>query len=321
MTIDLAALEAAASEVFGPPTPSEEPVPSTEPEVPAEPEKPAEEPAKEPEKPAEDPKIAARLLAAKRQEIKIAQQRAELRQLEQAIAKQRDELGPTRELKAQLEAAKDSPSKLLELSGLSPKDFLEKLAGEHEPGAQVATVEARIARELAATRAELQALKTQLEARETAATRATLDAQVEQGQQAFLEHVASSAELYPNLVDLYTPSRIAREALAVAEQHGAAYYKKFGEYPSDSVIAEHLEEVAKQEAEERRAWQARVGKPSEGGSGELKQRAKVNAQGPRTLTSKAASEKASPPRTWDQNWADEESLRILEAGLSSKRSA
>jgi electron transport complex protein RnfC len=310
--VTTSALEDAAREVFGEP----EGAPAGEPEK-------AEEPAKPAEK-AEDPRIASRLLAAKRAELRSAQERAELNSIRADIERQKAELAQYAKLADQIKAAKGSPSKLMELAELEPKAFLESLANEHEPQAIAQRVRTEVQSEVEALRkqvAELQASREQ----EVAALKAQqAEAQVESAQRVFLDHVATQADAYPNRVEEYTPSEIAKEALAVARKHGQDYFTRFGEWPDDSVIAEYLEGQAKARAEERAAWRGRIGKPAPqpgkgDSSGETRSRPTVRADSPRTLTSRAASAKATPAREWSQEDADAEALRILESAYSSKR--
>lgn len=300
-------------------------------EAPTEPAKATEEPPKaaEPEKPTEEPKdpkeerIAARWNQARKQELRIAQERAELRKMEEAIAKQRAELEPLVKLAEQVKTAKASPTRLLELSGLAPKDFLESLANEHEPQAIAERVKAETSSELEALRKQVAELLDRDRQRESALQRQHIESQVQEAQKAFIDHVAESADKYPHLAEEFTPAEMAREALAVAEKHGQDYYARFGVYPDDEVIAEFLEGQAKARAEERAAWRQRIGKPalvpSKGdSSGEIGKRPTVKADSPRTLTSRAASTKATPPREWSQDEADAEALRILQAAMSKR---
>ena len=94
-----------------------------------------------------------------------------------------------------------------------------------------------------------------------------------------------------------------------------------GSEPSDEVIAEALEERSVPRARVRSEWRARTGKnapaPSTG-TPSVDVRATQTDRGPspRTLTSRAVSEKAAATPQWSQEAADEESLRILRAALS-----
>lgn len=328
-------LEEAAARIFGPvdepettPDAKPEPEPETRDEkgrfvAKAEPAKEPEKPAEAP-KPAEDEKVAARINAAKRAELRAAQERAELQRAREEVAKQKAELEPLLKLAEQVRSAKASPSRLLELSGLAPKDFLESLAHEHDPAQVAERVKAETSTELDALRKEIADLKAAREQELIRAQRQKLDSQVQEAQKAFVDHVAESAAKYPHLVEECTPEEMAAEALAVAQNHGQDYFARFGVYPDDEVIAEHLEERAKEKAASRAAWRQRIGKPahepSKGdSSGDTGKRPAVKAEGPRTLTSRAASAKATPPREWSQEEADAEALRILESAFAAKR--
>jgi hypothetical protein len=310
--VTTSALEDAAREVFG----ESEEAPAGEPEK-------AEEPAKPAEK-AEDPRIASRLLAAKRAELRSAQERAELNSIRADIERQKAELLEITKLAERVKAAKSSPSKLMELAELEPKAFLESLANEHEPQAIAQRVRTEVQSEVEALRKQVAELQASREAEKASYQEQQRAAKIQGLQAAFVEHVATQAEAYPNLVEEFTPEEIAERALAVAKEHGQAYFDKFGEYPDDSVIAEHLELQAKARAEQKAAWRGRIGKPAlqpgkGDSSGETRSRPTVRADSPRTLTSRAASAKATPAREWSQEDADAEALRILESAYSSKR--
>lgn len=272
---------------------------------------------------AEDPRVSARINAAKRAELRAAQERAELQRVREDIERQKAELAQFAKLAEQIKAAKGSPSRLLELAEQDPKSFLESLATEHEPQAIAQRVRSEVQTEVEALRQQVAELKAAREAETAAQKRQQVEAQIQQAQQSFIEHIAERAETYPNLVEEFTPDEIAREALAVAEKHGQDYYARFGVYPDDEVIAEFLEDRAKARAESRAAWRSRIGKsapaPSKGdSSGDARSRPTVKADSPRTLTSRAASTKATPPRDWSQEEADAEALRILDAAFSKR---
>lgn len=321
------ALQEAAARIFGPSEEPETPSPedkrdekgrfvaAKDAEKAAEPEKPTEEPKKP-----EDDKAAARWNAAKRAELRAAQERAELQKTRDQIAAQKAELEGLVKLAEQVKAAKLSPSKLMELMEVQPKDFLETLAREHEPEQVAQRVAMELRQELEATRKQVADLVAERDRAAAMAKRQQVDAEVSGAQKAFLDFVSASSDKYPHLVDEYTPDEIASQALALAERHSQDYFARFGVYPDDEVIAEELERQATARAESRSAWRQRIGKapnePSKGGSdGETAQRPAVKAEGPRTLTSRAASVKATPPKVWSQEEADAESLRILESAF------
>jgi hypothetical protein len=330
--IDADAIAEAAAQVFGPPDEAEKPAETAEErdekgrflpkkgeETRAEPEKPDEEKPKP-----EDDKVAARINAAKRTELRAAQERAELQRTRAELDRQKAELAELAKVADAVKAAKLSPSKLMELAGLQPKDFLETLAREHEPETVAQRVALELRGELEATRKEIAALKEERERERMATERQRVETTVAEAQKAFLDHVSSQVEAYPHLVEEFTPEEIAAQALALAEEHGQDYFARFGVYPDDDVIAEELDRQAKKRAERRSQWRQRLGKAaSESGkgdsSGEASKRPAVKAEGPRTLTSRSAAQKATPPRNWSQEDADAESLRILESALAGKR--
>ncbi|AKU97007.1 hypothetical protein AKJ09_03671 [Labilithrix luteola] len=279
---------------------------------------PAATPAAEPKDPAKE-RVAARILAARRADMRAAEQRKAIAEERAALEKQKVELKDIAALAEQAKGAKLSPSKLIELAGLDPKSFLESLATEHEPASVAARVAAATKSETDLLREELAAMKREREQERAQSTRAQLDAQVVQAQQGFIQHIAASAEKYPHLIEEYTPAEIAAEGLRVAEEHAEAYKKKFGTYPDEDVIAEYLEDQAKARAADRAAWHGQIGKaapkPRQGGLTGEHQMAPSESQGrgPRTLTSDVTSTRVAPPKPWSQEFADEESIRILKA--------
>ncbi len=93
-----------------------------------------------------------------------------------------------------------------------------------------------------------------------------------------------------------------------------------GEYPTDDDVAEALEERATPRAKARSEWRTRIGKNAPAapqGTPSVDVRATQMDRGPspRTLTSRAASEKAAATPVWTQEAADEESLRIIRAAF------
>lgn len=319
--------EEAAKTVFGDTAPAEA---SPTPEAPAE--APAEA-ALAPEEPAPDPKqerVAARIAAATRAEIRAAQARAELKAQQAELERRAAELEATA---AKYKLLEEDPVKAFETLKLDPKTFLEKLSGEYKP-------ENVAERELAKLKAEFEALKAETtRERETAKEREqriATEMAWKEASQGFIAHVEATAEKYPNLVAEFTEG----EAVAAAEQvllevvghddagkpvtRTQAYFDKFGTYPDNDVIAEYLDAQAKARAEARQnsAWRKRGESATQGSqplsNGDPIPKAPPVNKGssPRTLTSRAASEKAtSLSKQWSQEAADEESLRILEAAL------
>ncbi len=158
--------------------------------------------------------------------------------------------------------------------------------------------------------------------REHAAIAQQSDAIYTAATQAAVESIDAAPEKYPHIIAEYTPAELAHALQNAAAQHGPAYKKKFGEYPTDEVIAEYLEDQARARAETLAERRARVGQkasvPSKGElPGDLQVAQPATGPSPRTLTSRAASEKATATKPWSQEWADEESLRILSASLKT----
>jgi|CXWL01.1.fsa_nt_gi exonuclease VII large subunit len=248
-------------------------------------------------------RIAARVLAA----TKVERRAAKVREEQRARAADLD----ARE--ARIKLIEEDPVRFFEESKVSPKAFLEKLAGEQSPESLTAKEIASIKRELEAERAarlEDRKLREDLE-RQTKWQ--SVEAQSKQAAQQFVEHIAEKADAYPHLTEEFTPDEIVAHGFAVAEKHGEAYRKQYGDYPSDDVIAEYLEEQAKARAEARAAWRQRVGKgasPSQGTPAKqgLQQRA---ATTPRTLTNGGSTQRGAAPKPWSQADADAESLRIM----------
>jgi hypothetical protein len=286
----------------------ESPDPAAAVEKPAEPEKPKAE------------SVSARIIAARRQEMRAAKERQEIAADRAEVEKAKAEVAEAAQQAAALKAAKLSPSKALELLGMSPKEFLESLAGEHEPQAVAERAATKTMSEVEKLRAELAELRGLDEKRQQAAQRQQHDARWNEATREFLGHVETS-DAYPHLIAEFTQSEIAQQAQALALQHGKAYFDQFGEYPSDAVLAEHLELQAKARAESLAERRARVGInapriPSQGTPAIQGQPA--TATKPRTLTNGASSQKATAPKPWSQKDADEESRRILQQMYASQ---
>ncbi len=305
-------IEEIAAQVFGADAP---PVALTE--------APKEEPAKvDPPKDPAAEKVAARLTVALKAEERAARSRAEIAAAKAEIETSRAEVAEHLKVVEALKAAKTSPSKALELLGMTPKEFLETLATEHEPAAVAARAVKGTSDEVAKLQAKIEAMEKAAEDRENASKRQSLDHDYNQATAAFIEHVDASPDKYPHLIAEYTPAELARAAQAAADQHAVAYKNKFGEFPDDSVIADFLEDQARTRAEALAERRARVGQkapvPSKGETpGDLQVAQPATGPSPRTLTSRAASEKATTAKPWSQEWADEESLRILQAAFKT----
>lgn len=306
----------AAALVFGTDAPVE----------PAEAEKPKEAPVVV-EPPKVDPvaeRVAQRIEIAKKVELRAAAARAEVANAKAEVEAKRAELEADLKTFESFKAAKLSPSKALELLGMTPKEFLESLATEHEPAAIAARAMQGTTSEVQKLQAKIEAMEKAAAEREEAARVAQLDSGYNEATQAFLAHVDAGTDKYPHLIAEYTPAELAQAARAAAEQHSRPYFEKFGEYPDDEVIAEYLEGQAKARAEALAERRARIGQkaslPSQGVSSGVLQAAQPDSgPSPRTLTSRVASEKATAaPSGWSQEQADEESLRILQAALNKK---
>ncbi len=324
-------IEEIAAQVFGADAP---PVALTE--------APKEEPAKvDPPKDPAAEKVAARLTVALKAEERAARSRAEIAAAKAEIETSRAEVAEHLKVVEALKAAKTSPSKALELLGMTPKEFLEKLATEHEPAAVAARAVKGTSDEVAKLQAKIAAMEKAATDREEASRKRALDTEYDQATAGFLEEVAKEHANYPTLVREYSDAEIARAAQScldevvgkddagkpvtrleafVAEHRG----RPEGPHPTNKEIAEFLEYRAQERSKNRGAWHQRIGlngaKPSEGAvtsSGDLQVAQPATGPSPRTLTSRAASEKATTAKPWSQEWADEESMRILHAALKT----
>jgi hypothetical protein len=301
--------------------------------APAEPSEPSDKPAEvAPEPAAEKPqeRVAKRIAAAARIEARNAQERAELRAQREAIEKANAEL----EAKlARYKILEEDPVKAFEELRIDPKTFLERLAGEQAPdnvlAKKLATLEAELKAEREARIRETETVK-QRAAREAA------EATWREASQTFVQFVGESAEKYPHLTAEFTEAEAVAEAerslMEIVELEDGrrmprteAYFLQFGEYPDNDVIAEHLDKLAQArvQAREQSAWRKR-GQSAPNGSEPL-QNGEPNAAAPqvnrgtspRTLTSRAASEKATAPKQKTQEEIDAESIRILQGAIKT----
>lgn len=321
-------MQALVSKVFGDTVePAAAPVPA-----PQEPEKPVEE---APKLTPDAERVAARIAAAKRAEQRAAEERKAIADAQAQVEKTKAELADLVKLAEQVKAAKASPSKALELMGLSPKEFLETLATENEPGSIAAREVAREAAEREKLAGELAELKKQLAEEKQRVESAKVEQRRRATEEAFIAKVESDAAKYPHLLEEYTPEETVAEGYRILnetvghDERGRpitrlqAFVAEHGSEPSDDDVAEFLEHQAKQRAQIRRDRLARIGKaapaavPGNGKSGDQSEAQPDRGQSPRTLTSRAASEKASAQRPWSQEAADEESIRILSQALKA----
>lgn len=292
----------------------------------------AESPAEPAAETAPDPKaesIAKRIAIAKRAEIRGAQERAELKAERETIEREKAQIAAERK---RYELLAEDPVKAFEVLGIEPKTFLEKLAGEHAP-------ENVQAKKLAALEAELTALREERTREHETAKQRELRLQSEhawtEASAGFVKHVEAGAERFPHLVAEYSE----HEAVAAAERallevvgyddknqpvtRAEAYRIQFGDYPDNDAIAEYLDQQAKARSEARQnsAWRAR-GQSANSASqavspGDPNPAAHpVKGSSPRTLTSRAASEKAAAPKGQrTQEEIDAESIRILQSAF------
>jgi hypothetical protein len=238
----------------------------------------------------------------------------------EAIAKERAEIAAAKTESAEmakqaeaLKAAKLSPSKALEMLGMTPKEFLESLAGEHEPAAVAARASQGAMSEVEKLRAELTEMREAAVKREQDAARQQHDQAFNQATSAFMEHVEAAADRYPHLIAEYTPQELAHHARQAAIKHAAPYFKQFGEYPDNDTIAQYLEDQAAARAAVLAERRARVRSPASplSQSNSAIQGQPLKAATPRTLTNGASSQKAAASKPWTQADADAESKRII----------
>lgn len=307
-TLDPKTVEAMNS-VFGD-APTEEPTPPATP--PAAPATPPEEPKTPP-----TDRSATRIAAAMRAESRAAKARKEIEDQRADIERQRAEFTKASELAKSFEAAKASPSKLLELTGLDAKRFIESLATETEPVAQARADIQKTQTETEKLRSEIEALRKERDTeRETQRAR-EIESATMAAQTAFVEHVATNHVKYPTLVEELTPEEIGAEALRIAEKYAQKYTEETGEEFTDDVLADYLESQAKARRERRTSFLGKFRPAPAGDHGLQPMKAQDSSQGPRTLTSRIAGEKASPPKPWSQESADEQSLQILKGATAA----
>lgn len=298
----------------------------------------ATEGAEDEAKPQADDKVSKRIAIAKRIEIRAAQERERIQAERAELAKEKAELAELAKKVDAIKGAKLTPSKLLELAELPPKEFLELLATEHEPAAVAKRVAAEGMSEVEKVRAELAALRKELEDKKRATEQSKqleeMKANEADVESAFAECLTAAPERFPNLIE-FTPNEVLDMACACLNEvigndpdgrpitRGQHYIKTYGDEPSYEVVADFLEEhMAKPIVQRKAAWRERIGqraKPSEGAPTGLVKAPRTDGrgQGPRTLTSRATSERASGRKTGElsQEEKDEESLRILNAAF------
>lgn len=307
------------------------------PDAPAE-DKPVEEqspPEGGKDKP-EEKSVSSRITAAKRAELRAEKERQAWRAAEanaratQASVEARQKELDARE--ARIRLVEEDPVRFFEEFKADPKAFLEKLAGEHKP-------DKVLEKRLEKLDAKLEKIDNQQAAKEAAmreqAQRAQADASWKAACDGFVAMVNDNADKYPNLVAEFTEAEATEEVYKALHEvighdangkpvsRGDAYRRQFGQWPDDDTIAEFVDARAKARAEARSkaGWRSRqkdtdADPPSEGlSTGEKPAARTVKGSSPRTLTSRASSEKATAPKPWTQEAADEESLRILESAF------
>ncbi len=293
-----------------------------------------EEPKVEPPKP-EAEKVSARILANRRAELRAQEERKAIAAERQAIEAARAEVAEAKAQADALKAAKLSPSKALELLGMSPKEFLETLATEDEPEAHAKRAASGMLTEVQKLQARIDAMEAAEKARVEAARQLEDQQAYQEGGNDFVNFVTENAAKYPALVEAWTPAEFVREGFACLEEVvgktadgkpirrvDAFMADSGGEYPSNDDIAEFLEHRAQPAFKARSAWRERIGKsapnPSQGTPAIQGQ--PVTAAKPRTLTNGASATNASAPKPWSQADADAESVRLIEQLHASRAS-
>lgn len=287
----------------------------------------------ETEKPAVDERVSKRILAAQRAEMRAAQQRREIEDQRKALEAERAAVKELAQLAEQAKAAKMSPSKLLELSGLSPKEFLETLATEHEPDKVAERATQGVKSELDKLREEVETLRKEREAEAQRAEQAKVEAAIRENEQQFVNLVLEKGDGLPHLQNLTERALVRRAFEALNETVGhddkgkpitrnEAFFAQHDRFPTDDEIAEFLEhQLAEEAAETLSARRARLAnaatKASEAGTmGETRAAPQDSrGQSPRTLTARAAATRPTPKKEMTQEEMDEESLKILRAAV------
>ncbi|MCL2724785.1 MAG: hypothetical protein FWD69_10150 [Polyangiaceae bacterium] len=261
-----------------------------------------------------DDRVSVRILAARKADLRAAEARKKLNEERAQIEQERAQLRSDKEFAERAKAAKMSPSKLLELSGIEPKKFLEMLATEHDPSQLVATAREETKTETAALREELAVIRRELAAEKAEKQQAQTQYSIREAQRDFVMLVAGNVTKYPNIRKEFTPEEVAFYGLQLADKHRVAYKEEHGEDPDNDYVAGLLEEMAKQRSSRVDAWSKLAPMPGNGSNNAEKtliQRPTDRADGPRTLTTTASGERASPPRKMTSAEKDEASLRIL----------
>lgn len=289
------------------------------------------------EKPEEKPKatepVSARIAAAKRAEAKAAQQRTaasakeqELQQRETAITARAREQEERENL---LKLMEEDPAAYFEKKKAGPQAIrahLERLANGLKPEEVSEKRQTAIETEMERLKAEIAKRDEDSRAQKLAQERQKAETQA---QEAFTAEVEGNLEKYPHLVEeFHTPEAAIQAAYAVLEEvlgtdaqgrkitRVAAFVAKEGRHPNNDEIAEYLNSVAQKriEARQNNAWKKRLDDGGGQPSGQVSRSPTVTGK-PRTLSARDTSSRATTPSDkWTQEWADEESLRILRSG-------
>lgn len=240
-------------------------------------------------------RVAQRLAIARKKELHAAQVRADTN-------KAKAELDVYR---AKIERLKSNPLDAIREMGMEPTEFLQRVVDDGQYSEK---------KEIESLRAEMAAFKQEREQLTQQYLQQQQQRHIEQVQAAFVTHIEESAEKYPHLIQEFEPDEIAARGLALAREYGDVYRKRTGEYPSDEVIAEYLEQQAAERAERKSERTARLlgkSKPKSSTS-VVGTPVSKSPQGPRTLTNRDSSHRVTPSnRSMTQPERDEESLRIL----------
>jgi hypothetical protein len=300
--------------------------------APATDEKPAPEAPKS-VTPTDEKPVSARIAAAKRAEAKAASQRQAALQQETALRTREEQIAAREKAAAEAEGIakllEEDPAKYFELKKLGPKGvqaFLEKLANGVKP-------EEAQERRLSAIEEENKRLKEAAEARERADQERIEQARRSEAAKAaettFVTELQASLDKYPSLEQEFnTPESaikagydVLHEVLGHDKQgrqitRVAAFIAQNGAPPTNEQIFQYLDEIASKriEARKQNAWRTRSDESGGQPSGQVTRSPTVTGK-TRTISARDTSSRATTPSDkWTQEWADEESLRILQRG-------
>lgn len=288
---------------------------ATEPAEKTEPEKDAEKPKDEkPKEPEEEKKPGWKAVEiAKREQLKIAEQRRGLEAREQQIVEREQRFnaqiqrlqsfeGQLRQRAAFYEgferALEDGDIETLQSKYKLNYETLTRHAIENgDPGV-------RAQREVERLRKE----------REEETRRATAQAQIQETRaiaHRLVQFVEESAEDFPELA-AWTPQRIAREGIDLRDE-----MMRRGVNPSYDYVMQELQKAAKAEVEHAKKIQERLGQRQSaqtsgaGGAGKVDPKGGSGSPGTPALSAKQAVERASPPKELTEEEKDELCLSQL----------